>query len=58
MANPQLTSYATVKAERFSSKFRNKVRMPTLATSKIMDVLASVIIQGKEIKVIKICRKK
>jgi hypothetical protein len=32
--------------------------MPTLATSKIMDVLATVIIQGKEIKVLQIGRKK
>jgi hypothetical protein len=32
--------------------------MPTLATSKILGVLATVIIQGKEIKVLQIGRKK
>ena len=32
MINPQVKSYVTVKVERFSSKIRNKSRMPTLTT--------------------------
>ena len=32
--------------------------MPTLATSKILEVLDTAVIQGKEIKVIQIERKK
>ena len=32
MTNPQLTSYATWKAERFSSKIRNEKRMLTFTT--------------------------
>ena len=32
MTSQQLTSYSAVKTERFTSKIRNKTRMPTLIT--------------------------
>ena len=60
MTNSQQTSFSIVKTESISSKFRNKTRTFTLATSKqhSFGSIAMAITEGKEIKVIQIGKKK
>ena len=53
MTNPQLDSYSSVKDKSFSSKIRNKTRMPTLLPLLfhiILEVLATAIKQERKIK--------
>ena len=58
MTNPQQASFSMVKNRKLSSKIRNKTNMSTLNTlfNKVLEILANVIREEKQIKGIQIIK--